>query len=69
MNKSPVNRHRGFLPAVITALFLLCLAFPVAAQSPSSLEPGPKPPDVSSDWKQLVGIYADENRNSKHTFV
>jgi D-alanyl-D-alanine dipeptidase len=69
MNESRSNNPRGALRLSIAALLLVCFVFCVAAQTPSSLEPGPKPRDVSSDWKQLVGIYADEDRNSKHSFV
>ncbi len=57
MNKSRANRHRGFLRTAIAALFLSCLAFPVAAQNASSLEPGPKPPDIPARWKPWIGEY------------
>jgi D-alanyl-D-alanine dipeptidase len=36
-------------------------------QSQNPILPGPKPADVSKDWKQLVGIYLGED--SKHSFV
>jgi D-alanyl-D-alanine dipeptidase len=45
----------------------LGLASVLLAQSPNPLFPGPKPADVSYEWKQLVGIYLDER--SKHSFV
>ncbi len=37
------------------------------AQSPNGILPGPKPRDVSPEWKQLVGIYLGED--SKRSFV
>jgi D-alanyl-D-alanine dipeptidase len=49
------------------ALSICCSLTYLAAQTVSTLEPGPKPADVSREWKQLVGIYADED--SKHSFV
>jgi D-alanyl-D-alanine dipeptidase len=46
---------------LIFALCLLAARGPIhpqtAATHAQSLEPGPKPPDVPVEWKQLVGIY------------
>ena len=47
-------------------------AFPgmAAAQSPSSILPGPKPPDAPPEWKRLVGIYDYHSLNSpKQTVI
>ena len=43
----------------LTAAWLLVLGLTgfVAAQTPSSLEPGPKPPDVPAQWKPWIGEY------------
>jgi D-alanyl-D-alanine dipeptidase len=35
-----------------------------ASPAADSIVPGPKPPDVSSDWKNLVGIYGKEKATS-----
>ena len=53
--------------SVLPLLIFALLACAVRAQSPATLLPGPKPPDAPSEWKQLVGIYLDED--SKHSFV
>lgn len=37
---------------------ILVLVAGVAAQSPDKLFPGPKPPDVPSDWKPWIGEYS-----------
>jgi D-alanyl-D-alanine dipeptidase len=42
---------------------------PVCGQSSitataGAIEPGPKPPDVSADWKQLVGLYGPTTKSS-----
>jgi len=71
----PILRNSVIISAVnkshfLKLVFLFCLiAFSLAptitvqAQSSavpaSSLAPSPKPPDVPSDWKGLVGIYGD----------
>jgi len=57
-NKSLANKLCGVLCASLAALFLLCSVSPVAAQGPSSLEPGPKPPDVPARWKPWIGEYS-----------
>jgi len=54
------------LPMLLAALLLWPPSI-LTGQSSTSLAPGPKPADVSLEWKQLVGIYADEN--AKHSFV
>jgi len=51
----------------VLAFVLLSVASLAPAQSPNALPPGPKPLDVSPEWKQLVGIYLDEH--SKHSFI
>jgi D-alanyl-D-alanine dipeptidase len=57
MKKFLAEPHRGFSRAIIAALFLLCFVTSLAAQSPSSLEPGPKPPDIPARWKPWIGEY------------
>jgi D-alanyl-D-alanine dipeptidase len=58
---SPVNKSR--ISSSRLLFFCLCahLAAPAYAQTAAPannpLLPGPKPPDVSTEWKQLVGIY------------
>jgi len=66
--KSRLTFPFQLLPLFLAA-FLLWAPGVIRGQSSASLTPGPKPSDVSSDWKQLVGIYADEDLSSKHTFV
>ena len=52
----------------VAAFLFGLLSTPVSfAQSQSALLPGPKPADAPLEWKQLVGIYLDED--SKHSFV
>lgn len=68
---SPVNiRPVNFLLKLLLSV-PICLLATVAgiqaqtAKAPSrQLEPGPKPPDVSGEWKQLVGIYDYRSHNS-----
>ncbi len=44
--------------AFVLALAILASLVSVGfAQSPSSILPGPKPPDAPADWKRFVGIY------------
>jgi zinc D-Ala-D-Ala dipeptidase len=57
----------GLLFFAAIALSIFCSFTYLTAQSPPILEPGPKPADVFLEWKQLVGIYSDED--SKHSFV
>jgi D-alanyl-D-alanine dipeptidase len=52
---------------LILAAFIPQFAALAVAQSPKDLLPGPKPPDVSLAWKQLVGIY--DRGNSKDSFI
>jgi D-alanyl-D-alanine dipeptidase len=59
---SPVNKTSS--PSSRFLLFCVCaliapapLHAQTAAAAANSLLPGPKPPDVSMEWKQLVGIY------------
>jgi D-alanyl-D-alanine dipeptidase len=68
---SPVSTRR------LTSLLRLFLLLPIylfatvasadaqTAGAPGrTLEPGPKPPDVSAEWKQLVGIYGQVKESS-----
>jgi D-alanyl-D-alanine dipeptidase len=50
--------------ALLLSFLSACALF---AQPPDSLLPGSKPVDAPPEWKQLVGIYLDED--SKHSFV
>jgi zinc D-Ala-D-Ala dipeptidase len=43
--------------SVLTLAILASLVSVGFAQSPSSILPGPKPPDAPADWKRFVGIY------------
>ena len=52
------------LPCLFSLTLLACSSHFVPAQTrpgskptTASLLPGPKPPDVSAEWKQLVGVY------------
>lgn len=71
----PPRRSLGLLLSAAVALSVFCSLTYLAAQTASTLEPGPKPPDVPLEWKKLVGIYADEPKSiqpfaeSKHFFV
>jgi len=49
-----------FAAAVFLALLSACASL---AQSLEALLPGPKPADVPLEWKELVGIYADEPKS------
>jgi D-alanyl-D-alanine dipeptidase len=52
----------------VAAVFLLLLSARASfAQSSNALLPGPKPADAPLEWKQLVGIYLDED--AKHSYV
>ena len=52
----------------VAAVFLLTpFAWASFAQSPNALLPSPKPADAPLEWKQLVGIYLDED--AKHSYV
>ena len=51
----------------LAAVALGCFPSHVLSQSSVALLPGPKPLDSPAEWKQLVGIYLDED--SKHSFV
>ena len=55
MPRSP--RNLLFLSACLLALPSGTPARPQTADSAVSLTPGPEPPDVPIEWKQLVGIY------------
>lgn len=55
---------RNFIAVLIALLYLSLLSPALRSQQTatvprSSILPGPKPPDVSLAWKQLVGIYSD----------
>ncbi len=60
---------RLWLKTIAVLALVILVPFPAAAaaQSTIALRPGPKPPDAPGEWKELVGIYLDED--SKHTFV
>jgi D-alanyl-D-alanine dipeptidase len=75
-NAGPLKRKRGargslprttlrYFPAI--AVLLLTLAAPRFTQSDSSIVPGPKPTDVPQKWKELIGIYLDED--AKHSYI
>jgi D-alanyl-D-alanine dipeptidase len=60
----------GFLlrrRSVATLLLSFLSACALFARPPDSLLPGSKPVDAPPEWKQLVGVYLDED--SKHSFV
>ncbi len=44
-------------PCVLALAILASLVSVGFAQSPSSILPGPKPPDAPANWKRFVGIY------------
>jgi D-alanyl-D-alanine dipeptidase len=67
LRSSPLSSLKLCLPSAM--LGLLFLSHFLVAQTPSPLTPGPKPADAPREWKQLVGIYADEDRDSQHSFV
>jgi D-alanyl-D-alanine dipeptidase len=70
MSASAQNKRRravSLLSVAAVALFIIYSRAYLAAQTAPPLEPGPKPSDVSLEWRQLVGIYADQD--SKHSFV
>jgi D-alanyl-D-alanine dipeptidase len=55
---------RNFIAVLVALLYLSLLSSALSSQQTatapaSSILPGPKPPDVSRTWKQLVGIYSD----------
>ena len=52
---------------VLAAAIFASLAGATSAQSENPLLPGPQPPDVSLEWKQLVGIY--ERQGTKDSFT
>jgi D-alanyl-D-alanine dipeptidase len=65
-----VNDKFDFLlkKRAVAALFLgTFFAWVSFAQSSNALLPGPKPADAPLEWKQLVGIYLDED--AKHSYV
>jgi len=62
---SPVNDRRTRPLRLLLFLCALLATAPLHAQSADSLLPGPKPPDVSAEWKQLVGIY----KHDKDTII
>jgi D-alanyl-D-alanine dipeptidase len=53
--------------SILAAVALSCFPSIALSQSSAGLLPGPKPPDSPAEWKELVGIYLDED--SKHSFV
>jgi len=75
LNAGPLKRKPGVpvdsrfvrIRASIAAVVLSCFPSLALSQSSIALLPGPKPPDPPAVWKQLVGIYLDED--SKHSFV
>ena|ERR1700741_1656489 len=62
---SAVNKSHSLKLVFLFCLIAFSLAPTITVQAQSSavpassLAPGPKPPDVPSDWKGLVGIYGD----------
>jgi len=54
-NQSKCSLRFRFFATV--ALSVFCSLNYLAAQSPAPLEPGPKPPDVPSQWKPWIGEY------------
>ncbi len=55
--------------AILACLGLFLCALTANAQSEKKLSSAPKPAEVSAKWKELVGIYLDEEKNSKRSFV
>jgi D-alanyl-D-alanine dipeptidase len=53
-------------PLVVTPVLLSQTSGEIAAPHKSTVEiaPGPRPPDVSVEWKQLVGIYRYNSHNA-----
>jgi D-alanyl-D-alanine dipeptidase len=62
------NRQALSISRLFLAFCLSTVPVQILAQSPStpalSIEPGSKPPDVSTAWKQLVGIYGQAKEPS-----
>jgi D-alanyl-D-alanine dipeptidase len=60
----PMNKRLSnlLLPLFCLSLFLSLspLHAQTAATPDTSLLPGPKPPDVSTEWKKLIGIYRSD---------
>lgn len=63
MSKYRANRRRRAWRLSIAPLFVLCVVSCHSGQSPSSLEPGPKPPDVPGQWKPWIGEYGTSAAN------
>jgi D-alanyl-D-alanine dipeptidase len=57
MNSAIANRRDRCWPFPVASLFALCFVGFSAAQTPSSLLPGPQPPDVPASWKPWIGEY------------
>jgi D-alanyl-D-alanine dipeptidase len=66
---SNVTRLVRLFPVLLFLIFASFLQDPVASQAQTtaptadSLLPGPKPPDVSTNWKYLVGTYGHGKEN------
>lgn len=60
MNKSRTNLLRCLLLYLCVFLAATPLRAQTTTHTAASLTPGPKPPDVPVEWKQLVGIYAHD---------
>jgi N-acyl-D-amino-acid deacylase len=54
----PKDPNRKFWPS----LLLFCSVLTLSAQAPSSLLPGPKPPEVSAEWKAWVADYGSDDQ-------
>lgn len=70
-NKKPGARNsprRLSIGRFATAIALFLIAALAHAQSNKSILPGPKPTDAAKEWKELVGIYSDD-QDKKRTFV
>jgi D-alanyl-D-alanine dipeptidase len=59
-----------FKKRAVAALFLgIFFAWVLFAHSSNTLLPGPKPADAPLEWKQLVGIYLDEDAKHSHVLL
>jgi len=63
-NRIDFRLRSCFVASLFLGILSACGLF---AQSPNALLPGPKPADAPLEWKQLVGIYLDED--AKHSYV
>src|SRR5271157_2815859 len=68
---SPVDNRLSLRISELLLIFTICLPLSgatvhsqTATKQALSLEPGPRPQDVSPEWKQLVGIYGYSKESS-----